>query len=194
MAINTKAALALSRAAGLVVATKSLADYTRNIRYAIRSYWKGIAGFDSPIDLTIGLMDAIQRGFTQAWAAGAAEWGIKPADYTEGERQALQGKINDQFPYVNALANRIVPKSRGGLLRDAFKEANLFLGRYGEVQNAARVMTGRNAPLEWVLGVAEHCSSCVKLAGKVKRASWWQSNGILPRVPGAPYLECRGFN
>lgn len=191
---KNQAMAALCRARSAILSTKSLADYTLNVRYAIRSYWKGIPGKDSPADLTMGLLDAIQRGYSQAWRDGSAECGIKPNDYTEAERQELQKRINDQFPYVTAIANRIVPKSQGGLLRDAFKEISLLLSRYGEVQNAARAMACKDAPLEWVLGVAEHCESCLKLAGKVKRASWWQQSGILPRRPGAWYLECQGYN
>ena len=41
--------------------------------------------------------------------------------------------------------------------------------------------------------LVHNCSSCLKLSGKVKRMSFWNSHGILPRVAGADYLICRGY-
>lgn len=182
-------AMALATAATTLNALRSVGDFQLNIRAQIRIYWRG----GSQVDFTIGIMNAIDRGFRQAWRAGAAEFGIRPDDYSAEEIDELQRRINDQFAFVASFAACIIPQSQGGRLSDAFRMADLWTARYEEVRNAARVMAARNAPLEWVLGVAEHCSSCMKLAGKVKRARWWQDNGILPRRPGAPYLECRGY-
>ena len=39
--------------------------------------------------------------------------------------------------------------------------------------------------------LVHNCSSCMKLAGKVKRGSFWQASGIQPQHPG---LRCGGWN
>ena len=186
----TKAAQFLA-VASTIAATKNLTDFRRGLHAAIRGYWKGDMDFGTAVN---SFMSSIDRGFTRAWRLGAAEFGITPADYSEAEQSTLRQRINEQDPYVMALFGRLIPKARGGLMRDALKEAELFVARFEDVRGQARVMAARDAPMEWTVGVAEHCNTCInKLNGKVKRASWWVSNGILPRRAGAWYLECGGY-
>ena len=188
---HTKTSLAcLATAIGALLALKSLPEFRRGIRNAVRGYWTGAFDQLTAVD---AMMSAIEGGFPKAWKLGAAECGIKLDDYTNDEKNELQNRINGQWVYVADFLARIITKANGGKLDAAFVQSEIWIARYDEVRNAARVMACKDKPLEWVLGVAEHCDSCVKLSGKVKRASWWQTNGILPRQPGAPYLICGGW-
>jgi hypothetical protein len=45
---------------------------------------------------------------------------------------------------------------------------------------------------KWVLGPTEHCTTCAKLEGLVKRGSWWRDN-VLPQNPPNEKLECGGW-
>ncbi len=183
----------IATATGALLALKSLPEFRRGIRNAVRGYWNGKLGDGSQLAFVDALMTTIEAGFPKAWKLGAAECGIKPADYTNDEKNELSSRVNGQWIFASDFAGRIVTKANGGKLGAAFAASEIWIARYDEVRNAARVMACKDKPLEWVLGVAEHCSSCVKLSGKVKRASWWQTNGILPRQPGAAYLVCGGW-
>jgi hypothetical protein len=70
---------------------------------------------------------------------------------------------------------------------------SLWGNRYLEMQGMGEALAGKDQKAMWVLGIADHCISCLKLAGKVKRYSWWYGNKVLPRVAGAEYLECKGY-
>lgn len=183
---------ALTTAAGVIIAMRGIADFRRNLRQQTRRYWNEV---DSHMDFVIGMSNAIDRGFRQAWRAGAAECGIRPQDYSDAEIAELQRRINDQFPFITALATDFSDELRSsdGKLLSLYGRLELWVARYEEIRNQAKVMACKNAPLEWVLGIAEHCKSCRKLEGKVKRASFWQESGILPRRAGADYLECNGY-
>lgn len=124
---------------------------------------------------------------------GIAQCGKKRDDLNPGDLDKLQQRINDQFPYVVNLADAIVTQADGGKQSDAFAKLSGWFSRYGEMVQLGKAVACDDENLEWVLGVAEHCESCKKLAGIVKPASYWQEMGILPRVAGAWYLICKGF-
>lgn len=173
------------------IIAKSLSDFRLNLRAQVRRYWNDE---DNTTSFMFNFMNAVDRGFNQAFRAGAAECGIRANEYTEEMKSVLQAKINEQFPFVTNLANRITTRADGGKLKDATSLIEVWIARYGEVLNLGKLLACADKKLKWVLGAAEHCKSCVKLSGKVKRASFWKANGILPRVAGAHYLDCQGYN
>ena len=143
----------------------------------------------------------IIRQYPVAWAEGMMEVDLTPADMTAKERAALNAATNAAVGAVRNLQRFIVAqvkrKEDDPTLR--FEQAvgprvNIWINGYGAIAARAAAMAGKDRPMAWRLGTAEHCSSCLRLDGKVKRASWWADNGILPRVPNASYLVCRGFN
>lgn len=176
-----------------LTAVKGVSDFQRNLRAQVRLRWNDLRTDDQFI---IGINNAIDRGFRQAWRAGAAECGVKMNELTPAERQALEQKIFDQFPYITTLGAFVAANTRaeGGKLATLYGRLNLWTARYQEVVNQAKAMACKDKKLMWTLGAAEHCPSCLKLAGKVKRGSFWTEQGILPRQAGAGYLECGGFN
>ena len=117
-------------------------------------------------------------------------------ELTNAEKDMLQQKINDQYPYITQFGAHIAINTQalGGKLTPLFLRADLWIARYDEVRTLAKAMACRDQKLEWVIGVAEHCASCLKLNGKVKRGSYWTAQGVLPRVAGSTVLDCGGYN
>ncbi len=173
------------------ITAKSLISFRRSLRAHVRKYWKG---YSTSGDFIFGFHEAVEFGFMRAFRLGAASCGVKPADYTQKMKNALQSKINEQFTHIMGLADDIVIQADGGKLSAAFRRIEIWVARYGEVKQLGTLLACGDKPLEWVIGIAEHCKSCLKLNGKVKRASFWENKGILPRVAGATYLDCKGYN
>lgn len=173
-----------------------LSDYGLGLRAAMRGYWQGVWSRFEFID---SMISTIQRGFIRAWHEGAAECGIGPDELSETEQAALQVAINSQFAYLLQLADfifdnrRELPRSERLRWDQVMARTRTWQNRYEEVKNQARVMACKDRKGMWVLGEAEHCKSCLKLAGKVKRFSYWHDKQVLPRVADASYLECRGY-
>ena len=143
--------------------------------------------------------ELIRRQYPVAWAEGMMEVDLTPADMTAKERLALQTATNAAVSAVPSLRDFILTHLKKDDPTRTYAatiapRVNIWINGYGAIAARAAAMAGKDEKLEWRLGVAEHCTSCVRLAGKVKRASWWSDNGVLPRVPSAEYLVCRGFN
>lgn len=170
----------------------SQADYSRNLRSLVRSFWGGVMSID---DFFALYQNAIRRELTVAWREGAATCGIAPDEFTNEENIALDSLIVGEGTYIFPFALDIEAgsKAEGGLLTPLLKRVDMWANRWTEARTRGLTMACGNKKLRWDLGEAEHCSSCLKLAGKVKRASWWHENGIIPRKAGATYLECKGF-
>jgi hypothetical protein len=123
------------------------------------------------------------------------------------ERERIFNLILAQAIYIAPLAVFILARKRAS---DEDREAQnlpprqtptteinarieLWLGAYDGTHEEAKVLASGDQKLKWTLGVAEHCTSCIRLHGKVKRAWWWAESGILPAQNGAEYLECKGY-
>lgn len=173
--------------------TSGAADYRRMLRAAVRGLWTGAFGRDSFWD---AMFSGVARGFRRAWRDGAKECGIEFDELSDAELRRLNERIDYELRWINGFADAIEAGSRaeGGKLTPLYVRAEIWIGRFEGVKTEARVMACADKKLKWNLGAAEeHCSSCVRLNGKVKRASWWNENGILPRAHGAPYLACGGW-
>ena len=167
-------------------------DMRSGIRAAVRGLWNGTFDFNH---FVTAMGTAIDRGLTFAWNEGAAEVGVRPDEMTDAERNMLQQRIADQMQHVVNFAQVIMDgsKANGGKLGPLHKRAEMWSAQYQSALNQGRIMAGGDLKYRWTLGDAEHCASCLRLNGKVKRGSFWQRTGILPRVAGALYLICRGF-
>jgi hypothetical protein len=138
----------------------------------------------------------LRAGVTTAFHAGLRDCKIEPEEMTPMERGALEYNIRFEEQWVAGFAEAIIngSKANGGKLKPLFARADVWIGRWSGIRSEARAMACADGKLEWVLGPTEEsCPSCSKLAGKVKRASWWYGNGILPRVHAAWYLACGGW-
>lgn len=170
--------------------SRGAANYYNAIRSAVRGLWVGALDFDQFFQ---ALESAIRLGVPQAWYEGAKECGITPAELTPEERLAMQAAIWDEYNYIGGFASAIEAgsKGNGGKLGPLMTRAKLWVNRYKDITNRAKTMACGDQKLVWVLGKTEqHCSSCLKLTDKVKRASQWERAGIRPQHPD---LECGGW-
>jgi len=138
----------------------------------------------------------IKRHLPQAWYEGAKEGGLLPSELTPNERMALQNAIVDEMSHITKFAQAIEDNSRakGGKLKPLLNRTAMWCNRYEEIRMGARALAAADMKVRWTLGDAEHCKSCLRLDGKIKRNSYWLRKGILPRVAGALYLGCAGYN
>lgn len=165
--------------------------YGDEIRKNAAAYWQeGVAGsFISRMNQTI------KFGLRDAWSLAADDLGIAPDEITPEElkeRDAIiteeQSHVRDLLAYLKELAN-----DRTRKLSDADARLDLWAERFGDMQNKAKLILGRDTRLEWVYGDTEHCNSCARLNGIVKRASFWVKHGVQPGNPPNEKLECGGW-
>ena len=169
------------------------ANYRSGIRSAANGLWLGVMDYDQFYD---AMDSVIRRGIPQAYYEGAEICGIQPNELTPEERQEIKGATWRETSFIDGFAIFIEQhtKAKEGKWGTVKARVNTWVNRYSQIKQQAMTMACSDLKTRWTLGVAEHCDSCVRLAGKVKRNSYWQRTGILPRVPGAPYLQCRGYN
>jgi len=171
---------------------KTLAGYQLNLRAAAYGLWSGKLDFDAAFGQ---VFDAIDRGLPQAWAEGAAACGIRPEEYTPDERTALAQAIASEKNHVFGLLDWVEQNSKenGGHRSTAYSRLDIWINRYRDIVNKAKTMACGDQKMRWTLGAAEHCSTCLKLNGKVKRGTYWQSH-VMPQNPPNGLLECGGWN
>ena len=168
------------------------ADFRLSLRAAARGIWTGQLSANAARNT---MLLAIHRRYTNAWHEGMRRVGLKPEDMTVVEAMALNTAILSAGRHVTRFVAWAEMRTRadGALLRTLWPRVETWINGYDAIVNRAAVMAGKDQPGRWVLGAAEHCTSCLKLAGKNKRMSWWIENGILPRKAGADYLACHGW-
>ena len=173
---------------------KSQAYYERSITRAARELYRSgdVETFLSAMD------DIIQREIPRAMYAGMRECGLVPDDMTEEEQNELIDIMIKTSSFAPGLASGVTK------LRDAGQRFDVILPRIATWSNQwstaynMGVMLCKDIKLEWLLGDTEHCKSCLKLAGYVKRASQWKKAGVGPQagpdneLPN-PKLECGGW-
>ena len=174
------------------VGSRGTSEYRSGLRAAIRGFWSGVLDRSQFWDV---MSRTIRIGLKRAWHAGAAECGIAPDELSPAEVLGLQDAIDYEHLWIGGLANTIGAgsKAKGGKLTPLFTRIEIWIGRWEGVKSKALTMACADEKQEWVLGPTDHCDSCKKLSGKVKRGSWWNENGIWPRVHDAWYLDCHGF-
>lgn len=166
---------------------KSATTYRGRLRSIARGLWSGVY---SQVEFVDEIIDAIEFEFPRAWNEGAARCGIAPQELTPAELDKLRITMNEEFTHIPKFMNYVVENRRGvGLLRDVNRRAAFWSQAYMRVANLAQIMACQDKKLKWTLHPAEHCFSCLKLDGKVKRASFWASQGVHPKAYNK--LECK---
>ena len=170
------------------------ASYGRDIRGIFRALWNGTIDAEMALDL---MNDTVRIGLTRAFTEGTAQCGIQPIEWSQLEKDALRDAIYNEQSRIWSVLMFVEQNSKanGGKLGPVTARAALWVNRYRDVANMAKVIACADKKLEWVLGhTKKHCSSCIKLAGKVKRGSTWDRLSIRPQNPPNPLLECQGYN
>ena len=162
--------------------------YGAAIRAAVRGLW---AGDLDKMAFINSMLASFGRRLSAAWYAGAAECGIKPDELSDDEKNALHEMIGQQMQHVYPFADAIIAgnKASGGALAPLLSRAEMWSSRYQDAYTRARAMACGNGKAIWIYGDTEHCGTCLKLNGKVKRWSTW----YVTVLPKAPELECHGY-
>lgn len=170
----------------------SQSTFADSIKSASRALWQGKF---TPLDFADAFYSAIRRGFEQAWQEGAADCGIALDERTKEEQDKLNLIIGDNFQYVGQLADWIYQNRKGiGSWDSITNRLGLWANRYQEIKAQAQAMACADKKLVWRIdGAKEHCRSCLKLNGRVARASAWNDRGIYPRMIDER-LKCNGYN
>ena len=175
----------------MTVEKAGAATYRMTIRNAVRGLWTGAMDLGQFLDV---FGQAVELGLAAAFAEGAAACGIQPADYTDQERQALREFVSNEEFRVLTFAEAIQENSKAnkGKLTPLLQRADMWILRYQDVVNQAKTLACADGKFRWDLGPTEHCSTCAKLAGQVRRGSVWRAN-VLPQNPPNEKLECGGW-
>ena len=175
--------------ADYLVAELTLASYQLSIRAAVRGLWNGALTEGGFIDT---MTSATERGLEQAWQEGAAECGIGPEDRSKEEKTALRLLKNRNLGSIKSFGTAISVRSKaeGEKLGPHLTRASMWVNRYSEAKNQARAMACADQKFAWRLGNTDHCSTCLKMADKVKRASQWAKADVRPQHSS---LECKGY-
>ena len=173
---------------------ESETSYRREVREAARGYWSGVITFGQFFD---SMLSTIDRGLTRAWHKGLKECDIRPEEMTADERAELQRRITSENSFLGGFATFIEANSKanGGKLGTVFGRADLWVMRYRNTLNHAKLLACEDKKLKWSWQPGkEHCKTCSRLHGRVYRASVWRSNGVEPQEPPNNKLECGGWH
>jgi hypothetical protein len=172
------------------IETGGFMGFRSAVHSAIYGLWSGALSEADFIDM---FEDTIDIGLRRAWREGMAQVGLDWEDRTMEEEMALSELIIEQWSHVPSVASWLSENSKaeGKLFRDTKHREDMWVNAYQQAYNKALQMAQNDPKLLWVLGNTEHCSDCLKYAGKVKRASYWQKIGA---VPQSPSLSCKGIH
>ena len=168
----------------------SESSFRSGVRSSVRGLWSGVL---SQSDFTSAMKSAIKRNLTNAWNEGAVECSIQEDELSEDEVKARDAFIDEQYGYISGFAEAIreSDKISGEKLQPLFDRAEMWINRYPDARNQAKVLTCKNQKLRWILGPTEsHCPDCSKYSNKIYRASAWDSVGARPQSQS---LACHGF-
>lgn len=168
-------------------------QYRKGLRSAVRGLWSGVV---TRSQATAAFRSAIERRITQAWNEGAAECDIGPDELSQAELNARDNFITNQIQFISQFLKDVVAgsKKNKGKLKPLFQRVELWVNQYSSAKLKSEAMACGDEKRIWVLGrVEKHCNTCPRLAGQVRRFSFWETH-VLPRNGPNDKLECHGFN
>lgn len=167
---------------------KSLSAFAASINAATRGIWlnelDALSGADA-------LFSAIGRGLEQAFRDGQKAYGILPGERTEEESKELTRLIGDNYQHVGRFVQWIVEhnKASGAPFEMIKGRADMWIGRYEQVETVARELTYSNVKEVWLANPSkESCCDCLRLHGRVYRNRTWAKIA----EPRSPKLSCFG--
>lgn len=172
--------------------TKTEAFYRQALIKYVRDFYTGAADVGETIDRFARM---IEEQFGRAWREGMREAGMAPEDMTDEERQALEAAINKEENFVlDYLSDIDSARIQQKPIEPLLSRVPLWANRYNQIKMDALTMARADGALIWILGETEqHCSSCLKLNGIVKRGSFWRTSGVMPQNAPNSSLECGGW-
>lgn len=163
-----------------------MAEFMRSLRANVYGLWSGRIDL---FNFTDSMYVTVERNLRNAWFEGARAMGIAPDELTVEELNMMNGAVAADFSYIPGFGRDIEASSKanGGKLSSVMPRTKLWANRYNETRNLAMQMAGKNRKLLWVRNAKESCSSCLRMEGRVYRASTWQKYDLRPQ---APHLAC----
>lgn len=156
--------------------------YKRDLGAAVRGLWMRVL---TPDDFFWSMGSSIDRGLARAWALGAAEGGLTPAEFTPEEQTELKRHILSDRMHIAGFEQQISgakSKDEKGLLRPHLARLDLWVNHWWEVYALARAMATKNQKMKFtrVKHTKKPCASCLGLEGRVYRHSVWLANNCVP--------------
>lgn len=176
-----------------VGALKTIGQYDRQLwDYSLALYRGGDPGIF--IDQFAA---AISNQLTRAWHEGADSVGVAKEDMTEEDKDYLTAIIDSEYDHVLDLAADIEAAQAGTLeeFRARFvPRIDMWVLRYTDVVNQAKVYFGGKTRMVWTLGATEeHCITCAALNGICAFAEEWEEAGVYPQNAPNQALACGGW-
>jgi len=173
---------------------KTTEQMFRMVWKAVRELYEAKIVYDAFIDR---MSDIIPQQLRKAWNAGMRANGLDPArDQTPEWEAVFIEFVVGQFEHVDRfaadiVAARVAQSGTAGLRM----RANMWANRYNECRDLATLTTARREDnLIWVLGEAEHCPTCLAIAGTVAGRDDWEIARDAGLFPKSGKLKCKGFN
>lgn len=165
-------------------------NYQSGIRSAVRGLWNGNFSWYQAVDI---MVLAIESNYTRAWSDGLGQCGIRLDEQTPQESARLLFEINNEVQYVYQFADAIARESKAnsGKLGLLYERADMWVNRYTSIRDLAITYGCSDQKQMWVMGYTkEHCPDCLRLDGRVYRASAWRSADLYPKKHS---LNCGGY-
>ena len=134
------------------------------------------------------LRDLIRKYGDKAFRDGLEAGGVTE-DMSAEDRTAYTTLLATQSAYVSSLGDALYHDGAG--VGDSATKASMWFNKsISPFYEAGRLSADANGMYEWVLGDAEHCTSCLAMSGQKHRLKDYVNKGITPK---ASVLECGGF-
>jgi hypothetical protein len=176
-----------------IAGSGGIVSFRRNTRASVRGLWSGAITLSQAIK-TFRL--AIEQAIEAAWLEGAQECGIQEDELTATELTARDEFIFEQNELAPDFLRVVKEKSKanGGKLQPLMQRNEMWVNQYSSAKQQSEAIACADEKRIWILGIVEkHCKTCPRLAGQVRRLSFWNSN-VLPRNAPNDKLECGGYN
>ena len=168
-------------------------SYAKDIRGIARAVWQSL-----PIDAYPMMWDVVGLGISTAWQQGAASCGISEDELTLDERIRRDIIINEQRNYIIGFIDWVYEHRRDGPskapLASILARAALWGNAWTRTYSEAKARACADLKLRWRLHgrrvTKESCVDCLKMDGRVYRASIWAKYSIFPQSPD---LACGGW-
>ena len=178
----------LTTIADVIVWELSLGSYQSQLKGIVRSLWTGNIDRRS---FNAQMKNAITFGLLDAWSAGARVCGITPEDRTSKENRLVKTLVDSDLSHVSDFGAWVKANPKGTMkLQPLLSRTAMWGNRWNEAKNMAQAVACADQKFVWRLGSTDHCSSCLKLNGKVKRASQWAERDVRPQHSS---LNCKGI-
>jgi len=116
---------------------------------------------------------------------------------SDEDRAYLKEIIDSEYEHILDLGTAIEAAQSDTLeeFRGSFRSRiDLWVSRYTDTVNQARIYFGNRTRLEWIEGdTKDKCESCLALNGIVAFAFEWEQSGVRPQSPPNGALTCGGW-